>query len=289
MRPLHTALFGLVLMAAACAGDEDAEQPIDLEACGASCGGQTFVIDEFSFAGPDADGHVPGWDLDGMNSAKDDADGCRTGDFTGPDGQTGVDNQIANLIPALTDEIREALPLLIRNAINEGGLLILPELVGLDDWKNDSLVGVAMRRGAGTPMLGTDDRMLPSQTFELDRPYWIGGEPEAEIVNRRLVGGPFDMDLKIVVFGITYYLTLVEARMDLTLAPDGASFEGYIGGSVHVNDIHGIADTIVVPELGQLVKVLVPPMADIRSADSGECDRISAAAKVHGIRAYVFP
>jgi hypothetical protein len=276
-------------MLVSCGTPDVEEQPIILEDCVGNCGGRTYVFDVISLEGADENGHVRGWDFDGFNSTKNDADGCYTEDFTSPEGETGIDNQIANLLPLVIEETGEALPALIRNSINEGGLLILAELVGASSLVENDAVGMAFRRGTGTPMLGTDGKLLPHQTYFTHEEPWLGGFSGATIREGRLTGGPFDFRLAVVVFGVEYELPLRQARFDFMLSADGMTIDGILGGLIHADDIiAGVADRIVVDETGNQIRAIVPLLTDIRNEETGRCELISVVATVQGIPGYIF-
>lgn len=267
-----------------CAAEEPAaEKPRDLQACAGSCGGDTFYMDGLDPLLPDKKGRLFGWDLDARVSDEDDVEGCRKTDYQGLDGETGIDNQMAAVFEQVIGATGEAFPSLIANAVREGGISFIFEFV-------DGGKALAVRRGGNAPLLGTDNRILPGQTFQLHEDYWLGGTHQVtRAADGMLEYGPFELKLPAVVFGIYYQITLVDARMRVSYASSGTDVTGYVGGSFKLDDIYTIADTIVVPEIGDLVRAIVPPMADIRSPDTRQCDRISIGAKVHGLRAFTFP
>lgn len=267
-----------------CAADEPAaEKPRDLQACAGSCGGDTFYMDGLDPLLPSDDGRIFGWDLDERVSDEDDVEGCRKTDYVGLDGTVGVDNQMAAVLKEVIGATGEAFPSLLANAVREGGISLLFEFV-------DGGKALAIRRGGSAPLLGTDNKILPGQTFELHDDYWLGGTTKvARTADGQLEYGPFALKLPAVVFGIYYQITLVDARMRVDYSSSGTDVTGYVGGSFKLDDIYTIADTIVVPEIGDLVRAIVPPMADIRSPDTRQCDRISIGARVHGLKAFTFP
>lgn len=279
-------LLGVLAAAAlAACGDGGAAKdgPRDLAACDGTCGGDTYYMDGLEPLIPDAKGRTFGWNLDERVSDDDDVEGCRKPDYTGLDGEAGVDNQMGTVLKEIINATGEAFPNLLANAVREGGIALLFEVV-------DGGKAVAVRRGGNIPLLGTDNRILPDQTFELHDDYWLGGSDKVRrTADGMLEFGPFALKLPAVVFGVYYQITLVDARVRVNYAAGGTDVAGYVGGSFKLDDVYTIADTIVVDDIGTLVRAVVPPMADIRSPDTRQCDRISIGARVHGLRAFTFP
>ena len=72
---------------------------VDTNACGVAGPPQTVVVTELMFVG--ATGNVTiGLDLDGRVSDRQDVVSCRQADFVDADGNSGIDNQFARLLPA---------------------------------------------------------------------------------------------------------------------------------------------------------------------------------------------
>lgn len=285
-------LFVAALLALTPACGEEETKPakaIDLKTCGANCGGRTFMFNDLQPHVPDSKGRVNGWDLDGLDSSKSDVAGCRKEDYQSPSGEKGIDNQLGAVLREIIAGTGEAFPTLLHNSIRDGGMLYLLEVIDGGNLKEGGKnLAVSLRRTGGTPLLGTDGNLLPGQTLEMHETPWMGGNRGGSLHNRRLQTGPFELRLPARIFGIEYEINLVDAHMDLVFSEDATMVTGYVGGSFSVDDIHTIADTIVIGELGDLINLVIPPMADIRSPKTGECDRISAVVKVHGLRAFAF-
>lgn len=270
-----------------CAGGDGI--PNDLTACGqkATCGnGPMFVINTLSTSDIGEDGSVAGFDLDGVVSDGNGPDDCHTVDYVSPTGKPGIDNQLTRILNTVDEEIR-TLPLLIQNAIATGGLLLIGELIGLDDPVNDDRVGLVFRRSEEVPLVGTDGVLLENQTFKLAPNHFAGAVADGYVENGVFHAADFDLAVKLTVFGVNYFLTFRGVQIELALDGEGKVTTGMFGGSIHLDDLFDIADTIVVEDLGRLVKAIVPPFADVKSSD-GRCEQISGALHLTGIPAYVF-
>lgn len=278
-----------LLLLSAC-WSSDPAIPKDLEACGkkARCGnGPMFVINRLMLPQIQANGTLAGFNLDGIVSDGKAAVDCHTKDFVSPSGEPGIDNQLVNLMSSFTDEIAGAFPLLIQNAIGTGGLLLIGELIGIDDPVNDKQVGIVFRRSEDVPLVGTDNLILDNQTFKLAANHYAGSFRDGYIENGRFKAGPFDLAVKIIVFGVNYFVTFRGLQLDFAMNATGTVESGIFGGAVHLDDINDVAETIVVEELGDLIKAIVPPFADVRSED-GKCELISGALEMTAIPAFVF-
>ncbi len=287
------ALATAVLTMSGCVVGESTSFPGDLKECGAVCGsGPTWVAYDIELASEDADGNLIGYNLDGIVSDGEGRDDCYVKDGVSPSGARGIDNQVGALIQdGFTDEIREALPLLIRDAVGTGGLLILAEMVEPvgNDFVGPRSTRIAFRRGGGIPMVGTDGFLLPHQTFELAPDFFLGQFDDVGVDDLLLSGGPSDLRLVITVFGITYQITLRNAVFDMEMSGDATMMTGTIGGAVHLDDLFGVADTIVVEDLGDLIRAVAPSFTDVEDPENGKCEMISAAARIKMKPAFIHP
>lgn len=269
----------LVSMAAALVlscGDDAAHDPYSAGCPDGLCaGGPTFVIAQVTPLQTEAPGVSRGFNLDGLDVPP--GPGCGSGNFVDPDGNRGIDNQFARILPVVIDAVGEALPYLIHNAITDGGLQVLVELANLDDWRNDDSVDVVFHRGVTVPLVGNDGLLISSQTLQLADEPILGVCRGAKLVDGVLEGGPCDIHLAIGVFQNQYRFNLRGSLFRMKLAPDGSGMEILLGGAIPVEDVIDVADTIGdVDGLDQLVKTMVPPFAD-QLDEEGDCTRISGA------------
>ena len=68
----------------------------------------------------ETDGVSEGFDLDGLDSTADGADGCGIADYVNEAGVEGIDNAMARLMPILEQTEGAALESLIQQAISRG-------------------------------------------------------------------------------------------------------------------------------------------------------------------------
>lgn len=245
-------------------------------ACRGPCGdGPMFAVTTFAPATAAADGSVEGFDLDGAEGTVR-AD-CEGTDWRDAAGRGGIDHQFAEIMPLLEGLVGEAPKQLVQNAINDGGLLILAELVGSGANGGDGPVHVVFHRGAGVPLLGTDTRLLAGQTYELADVPLSGVCPSARVEGDILTCGPFELAVTAVVFGKSYPFSLRGAQVRL-VRDDAGGGAMVLGGGVPVADIEALAEIIGdVDGLKDIVLSTVPPFADLVDPATGECDAISVS------------
>ena len=171
-----------------------------------------------------------GFNLDGKVSTNGGGSGCGIEDYTGPDGEEGVDNAIARLIPAL--ELTEAVAVedLILQAINSGELLIMFRLSGLDEEPtDDSCVSLDVIRGDGEPLIGSDGYIVSGQTFDRDSSVTMASATDLQLEDNTITAHGLNLEIPLTIFSGVLDAKLNDSSVRLTWSEDG-SVEGYFGG-----------------------------------------------------------
>lgn len=277
----------------ACSSDSVVSQA-QLEKCGrnrATCGnGPMYVLSRLTPSYPDAQGRVAGFNIDGLVSDAEQKEGCRVADFVAPDGTPGIDNRFVDLLESTSDQIKEYVPAVLQSTIGTGGFLFIVEMVGVDDFENDDEIGLVIRRSTDLPLLGTDGELLDGQTFNLAFDHFAGATINARIENGRILAGPLEWKVLTHFFAVDIRFNFKNVYVDATFSPERNMISGVMGGSIPIADILGIADAIEnfggdasVP----IIRALVPPLADVQSPDTGDCDQLSFAIFAEGKFAFV--
>ncbi|MEY3013408.1 MAG: hypothetical protein RIT45_2143 [Pseudomonadota bacterium] len=248
------------------------------------------VIDTMGFTRQKPIGVAPGFDLDGKISDTDDASTCGKGDLRSPDGEQGIDNEFAKLVPLVEASGIGALEGLIQSTINDGGIMLMLQLDGLDDPVDDAEVTLRVRAGAGVPLLGTDGLLLAGQTFSkhTDSPEVATA---ATVQGGVMNAGPFDLKLPLVVFGVRYDLDLRSVRVRARLTASGGMAEGIFGGGLTMASILDIAQKGAADQknLVELVMGVLGGAGDLApDPETGECTQLSAVLQFTGVNAYLF-
>jgi len=289
---LSAALLGLTLLSCG-----DASSPTDPSADTDAVGVSADVSDAFDaqtsylsvvhtlyFAREEPSGVTEGFNLDGLDSTVRDRRGCNAADMTDPTGRTGIDNEFARLFPliqALGGDIVEAIA---QSAIDDGRLLLMVQVDGVDDLVNDASVDVTISRGTGSPLMATNGFLEPYQTFAHDETQPTSHLPDVPLIDGVVEAGPFNFDLYINVLGEDVDLRIIDAMVRLEMREDG-TFDGVLGGGVPKEDVVMAAD-FAGGDLTQLVRDIIDDTADLAPDEDGECQRMSVGLMVDSIPAF---
>ena len=231
---------------------------------------------------------VDGFNLDGLVSDGSSEAGCYHADLESTDGELGIDNHFASILPVLQSTQVGAVETLIQNSIDEGTHLLFLELSGVDDWDNDATMNVRFRTGYGDALLGTDGMLLAHQTFNAHDDSPDSDLPGARIVDGVLHVGPFDCAVAAKVFGVVYELPVYGAMIRATLGPEGGIDAGLLGGGIPVQAFVDLAEEVD-PGHGQLwqdIQLFVALLGDWDQDGDGTCELESMATRITGIPAY---
>jgi hypothetical protein len=269
--------------------DSAAGDSAEPETCDDLSDTEVVVISSLLFSRADEAGVCAGFDLDGLTTAAGDEPGCRIPDYTSPEGLPGVDNAFARLIPALELTEARAVEGLIAAAIESGELLLAIELEDVDSPTDDGCVNLNVLRATGEPMIGTDDTMLPGQTFDRDASL-----PGSRVEGLRIEGGsfeagPLDLTLPIQVLDASLEFHMTQGRVHGTIDPETGAMTGYFGGSVDWAYLADVAASQGVdPTVAALLENLLSANADMDLDGDGACGEISVTFVFEAVPAYFF-
>ena len=247
------------------------------------------AVNTLGFTRVDSTGHAPGFNLDGLVSDSGDRETCWKLDFLSPEGEPGIDNQLATLVPLFEGIGIGALEGLVQNSIKEGGLLIMLQADDLDSDLDDPDVSLRMRFGQGSPLLGTDGLLLSGQTFHPSPEAEEITIDDARLEGGILSGGPFEAVLPVVVFGVKYVLPLHNAHLTAVPTYDGGLEQGILGGEVAIDDLMGIANQAAAFDGSILggVTLVLNGRGDLGRDENGNRRRLSGAFTFTAASAYL--
>ncbi len=250
---------------------------------------RVFVIDTMGFATETEPGVAKGFNLDGQVSDGSDPETCGHGDFTSPEGEPGVDNTLATLVPLFELTGLGAAEGLIQSTIDEGGILLMWQVDGVDDPVNDDAVSVMVRAGEGVPLLGTDGLLLAGQTFGLHPDSPDSRSDDASIEDGVLFAGPFTLRLPLVVFGVRYELTFHDAYLRARWTEDGRLVDGVLGGAVPYGDLIKVGELAAQDDASVLpaIELVFGGAMDMAPDDEGVCTRLSGAFQFTAVSAFL--
>lgn len=274
-------------------GDDDAGiPPLDTATPDAGPVGpitRLTVIDDLVFTTADGD-IAPGFDLDGVVSDGSSETTCYSIDYVSPEGVEGIDNKLAGLVPFFEAFGIGAAQGLIKDAIETGGILLMLQLSDIDDLQNDDEITVTLRAGSGVPLLGTDGKLLPGQTFSIheDTPDSMG---TGRIVDGRIEAGPLEVSIPIVVFGIRYDLTFLDTRLEATWTEDGGLALGMLGGAIRIAELITIGEVAAQddPSVLAAIEGLLGSAGDLEPDDEGVCQKLSGTFLFTAVSGFLYP
>jgi hypothetical protein len=279
---IRSSLLALPALALALATSACGHDPCD----GASCEQRITVAHTVNFAVANDDGTSEGFDLDGRISPDNDGKTCGHGDYLGMNGEEGIDNQSSVLFDAVRQVTEASLEELIRIAINEGNLLLMFEMSGIDDMQNDDCVDLDIFQGKGDALVGTDDFILPNQTFELDLDKPSAHIDCARIEDGVLTAGPFDGSIYLSILRVEAELHLHGARIRAQIGKDGIK-SLVLGAGIETAELHSIIDQSMDHKIIETGHFLVDRLADM-AADGNVCTQISSTLLVDAKPAFLF-
>jgi hypothetical protein len=255
-----------------------------------------YVINVLSLADLEADGTTAGFNVD--NDAVVECNGLTAGEDAelngaAPDNGTGIDNALG---PALFGIVGSS----IQDGVDEGDVLLMLEVRGVDNFTNDSCVGVnffigALPEGVDAPELDASGRLAADQTFDIISTSFLDGTGgtmpriqfgSASIVGGRLRGGPADFPLSLSLLGVNLTLTIRSAqlRFNITESTIGA---GRLGGALNTDEV--VTAVQGIPDLASYVEIVMDTLnnsADIDENDTPDsCEAGSIALKLDGVTA----
>lgn len=265
-----------------------ASTPVDENPCGVAGEPQLVVVSELSFVGAEGD-ITRGLNIDGRVSNRDDAQTCRQADFVDAEGNTGIDNQFARVLPALESVAGgDSVQAVINRTINSGNVLLTFEVQRLDDTQDDTCVEVTVSRALGTPVIGGDGYIEPSQTFDRDSEAPVSFIPDARMTQGVLEAGPFNLVMPVVVDDFDILIDIHDANLRATVAEDG-SMEGLIAGAISIPEFVASIETIdASASVLQLVSRALNNLADMGHTPEGKCEQLSISLAFKATPAFFF-
>ena len=250
----------------------------------------TGIVYEVKFGREDPSGISLGHDIDQRVSDNSDAQGCRQTDLTSPDGQEGIDNQFAKILPLVEAVGGEAIEGLAQGIINQGRLLMMFQLTALDDpnLQEDDCVHFESFYGLGTPHIGTAGFITSGQTFDRDPQRPQTYNDNLTINDGKLEVTNLELELPLEVFDQSYLFELDRVSISGQFTRDG-EFHGFISGAI---DVEAVAQRVEEIDGGGMVAEVIPrflrQQADLDPDEDGICQSLSITLTFKAKKAYLF-
>ena len=212
-----------------------------------------------------------------------------------PDTGTGIDNALGETLGGLVSEST------LRDSINNGSVLLLIEVRGVDSFTSDTCVGVtaylgALPAGTTAPMLEAM-RLAPGQTFDLSPDSFTDGPAgmmprikfeSARIIGGRLQAGPTNFPLALSLMGVSLEVTINDAQLRFNIT-ETAMTDGVLGGSLNTDEVIAAYNMISSPPLpADQVAMILSTLSDIDEStppSPESCEAGSIALKLQGVNA----
>jgi hypothetical protein len=238
-----------------------------------------------------------GVNLDGDTDGAPTPKTCRHENYTGLDGTAGVDNQMYRLLGCTYGWRNYGHIEMNANGMRKmNGLgMILIEITGVDDDRNDNEVEVAFYRSIDQFALDSNANVLPYNTYRIDA---VDGAPRyGHVVKGRIADGVVTTDAKDVRLPFYGNYTYIDQRirdmsLRLEITAGGASAQGTIAGYY---DVDQLWDYLAGLGFSATAQYSCPPLheAAYRLADgypdpaTGACTALSSAFHIHTVAAFI--
>jgi hypothetical protein len=240
-----------------------------------------------------------GLNLDGNSTGAATAKTCAHPNFTGLNGEDGIDNQMYRLFGCI--EAWRSYGHIENNAnahrLSSGLGMILIEITGIDDLRNDEQVTVSFYRGMGSFDLDSQGDVLPYASYEIDHEQ---GEPRyGDAVTGRIIDGVLrtnSADVHLPHYGNYQYLRQLirdmQLQMDLNTSGDRTTgmVYGYYGVDQIYSYVRGMLTSFPIRHKFSCPAIYVAAheLADGHpDPNTGECTTLSSAFKFNAVRAFI--
>jgi hypothetical protein len=239
-----------------------------------------------------------GENLDGNTDGSATPLSCPHENFTSPDGRPGIDNQLYRLLGCVfgfrSFGYFDANP--NNNRKTQGLGMILIEITGVDDPRNDASVEVTFYRSIDVYPVNAAGEIVPYGSYRIDT---TNGRPRYGVtVHGRIVNGvvrtePGNVDLPY--YGNYAYMDMFLKNMRLTLqiSPDGKTATGLVAGYLDVDELNyyigslGITHATTYSDCASIY-VTSHQLADgYPDPETHRCTALSAAYQIHAVAAFV--
>ena len=249
-----------------------------------------FMVRTMTFPLESEPGVVTGFDLDGHVSDGNGPDDCGVQDFVGPNGEPGIDNQMALLTPAFEPVGLGQAFAYLENSIEDSGFFLLFELRDVDSLQNDDSIEMVYELGGGSAVMDSEDDVAAYQTMcvQNDSPSVLAAEARIEdgFVYARFDELVFTMSMFERVYPFVFKDLQLKARIDEA----GFLVDGVVGGTLTLANmmqlvIKGAQNTGGL--LGPMT-ALLNGLGDLPSAD-GPCTAMSTTFDFTAVPVFFFP
>ncbi len=243
-----------------------------------------------------------GRDLDGLKSDGADASSCGGVDFTSPDGQAGVDNQLYRVLGCIDSFRRDALFAggamedYHVGAYRDGEITTLMQVSGVDDRMNDDEVVVGVYSSLDPTQFDSEKNGVPYASLTVTDNLLWHNEVKGKIVDGELITDRFDLRLKFGWSGRPAEYLIKGSQIHLTINADGSAkgdLTGYFDTEqAYRHNFHNgrgaleVANGFTCPAVHDALMKYSDGYPD---PVTGQCTAISTAMTIEAEPAFVIP
>ena len=242
-----------------------------------------LVVTTLAFMRAGSDGLSNGFDIDGTDESV-----CGISDYVDYDGNTGIDNGFAQLIPILEASEAKVVEELINEAIVEGRIMLVLEISNVDDLENDSCVDTKFLQAMGEPLLGTQGGILPGQTLLRNPDTPESSVNGLSIVDGRLDVRPLNLDIPLSILDATFEINMTRGGIQVNMGEDGFH-SGFFTGALAQSEIFEIlySSNGIDDDIQALVEGVLPLFQDLESMDGEECAEMSVGLEFEAVEIFL--
>ena len=174
---------------------------------------------------------------------------------------------------------------LIQNAINTGEVLLLISLTGVDDIEDDPCLDLEVNRAEGSPLLGSDGKLLDHQSFEINPELFSDTVEHTALTDGRVTARPLTMNMPINVLSESLMFNMHNGGIAMNLDADGTA-SGFFGGAIPLDTLFSAVDFDQI-EGSEFFMGLLAGAADLEPDENGECQAMSVAFEFHAQPAFI--
>jgi len=277
-----TFLFATSLLFS-CSSDVETANPMN--SCRSEENSSLFVFQNISYARREND-IAWGFNIDDHISDANDEEGCYHKDLIDPLGNEGIDNAMSALIPTLDLTEAFAVEGIIEDSINNGELILMLQLLGLDNSEQDDCMELRILKGEGNPMVGTNGQLLDGQSFSINTETPPSVVENVAIEEGTFLANPLEMDIPVRVLDKNLVFSMKKGSLRGTFQDDG-TLTGSLGGALSLFDLIEIVSFEEVADTDILISLL-KQATDLSPNEEGTCEELSVAFEFTAIPAYIY-
>lgn len=274
------------VVATGCGGGDTPTPTATLCSTG-TCPEHVYLMNELSIPQMDADGNLPGFNIDGNSDEV-----CHQVDGMGPapDNIAGVDNSVGPTLGGLVGSM-------IQDNVDDGSVLLVMKLDGVDSFTNDDLVKLtiflAEKPVAATLAHDASGRISAGQAFDTNELSFTDSAhtmpmivfANGKIVNGRFQAGPADFPLSITLMGASLSLTVHSTQLRFNVSETSIGV-GTLGGGLNIAEVNAtVAATPALAAYADVVATTLTSFADLEPNGEGVCGSASVAMSFGGVGA----